>query len=79
MRVSAGGLLMRASLRREREMMWMIAALPFWIIGAFYSVGALLSVFNRRPGETDRDIMDQLIFGLVIGGIMFVIAAKIAS
>jgi ABC-type Fe3+ transport system permease subunit len=79
MRVFADGQLKRASLGREREMMWMIASLPFWVSGACLAVGGVLAPFNRHPGETDVDLAQQFFAGTIVGGILLVIAAKIAS
>jgi hypothetical protein len=79
MRVSAGGRLKRASLGREREMMWMIASGPFWVSGTALVLFSFTSPFNRLPGETDADLMAQAIASMTFGGIFLVIAAKIAS
>lgn len=59
--------------------MWIAASIPFWVSGFVFTFGGLIAPFNRRLGETDRDLLDQFIFGTTLGGILFVIAAKIAS
>lgn len=80
MLVSVGGLLKRASIRqRSGEMMWVIASLPFFVSGVILALLGLFAPLNRKPAETDRDIMEQLFFGLLFGGILLVFAAKIAS
>lgn len=59
--------------------MWIAASIPFWVSGFVFTLGGLIAPFNRRLGETDRDLMEQFIIGIILGGILFVIAAKIAS
>jgi hypothetical protein len=78
MRASAGGLLKRALLGREREM-WFVASLPFWISGLLLSMAGIIAPFSRRPGETNLELMSQFFIGIFLGGILLVIAAKIAS
>lgn len=59
--------------------MWIAASIPFWVSGFIFTLGGVISPFNRRLGETDRDLMEKFIIGIILGGIRFVIAAKIAS
>lgn len=59
--------------------MWIAASIPFWVAGFIFTLGGVIAPFNRRLGETDRDLMEQFIIGIILGGILFVIAAKIAS
>lgn len=58
--------------------MWVLASVPFWIVGllCFFSVGLAIAKSSRPT--TDGDLVG--IFGLLlISGIFFLIAAKIAS
>lgn len=62
-------------------MTWIIASLPFWAIGGFFvwaGVGCALG-YGRRRHETAANLSRQLLFGLLVGGIFLLIAAKISS
>lgn len=57
--------------------MWIVASIPFWILGALFVLGAFAQIDWRNP-TTDGEVK-RLAFGLCVGGILLVIAAKIAS
>lgn len=61
--------------------MWIIAAIPFALVGALFVYGGLgcfLGV-ERRPHETPIDLARQMVIGVTIGTIFLAAAAKIAS
>jgi hypothetical protein len=61
-------------------MIWIIASIPFWIIWIFFFPIATIAVFTqRRPDETPASIGTQFLSSLLIAGVSFYIAAKIAS
>ncbi len=61
-------------------MTWIIASVPFWIIGIFFFPITTIAIFTQRtPDETNRQIAIQLLSSLLIAGTAFLIAAKIAS
>lgn len=59
--------------------MWLIASIPFWFLGGIFVLSAIAAVALRRPSETDADVSRQIVSGIFIAGIWFIIAAKIAS
>lgn len=60
-------------------MMWIIASIPFWISGGIITLAGVAAPFIRKDGETDRDLVKQFFTGVLLGGILLVMAAKIAS
>lgn len=61
-------------------MIWIIASVPFWILGFFFCQIASIAVFARaKPNETPYELMGQFLASLVVGGIFLVVAAGIAS
>lgn len=60
-------------------MMWIIASVPFWILGVISLSAAAVAVPLRRPGETERDLMRQVVAGLLLAGVFFAVAARIAT
>jgi hypothetical protein len=60
-------------------MFWIIASIPFWLIGAFCMVAAVAAVTRRTPDETSTSIGVQMLMGLVLSGVFLVIAAKVAG
>jgi hypothetical protein len=60
-------------------MFWIIASIPFWLIGAFWMIAAVAAVTRRKPDETSTSIGIQMLMGLVLSGIFLVIAAKVAG
>jgi hypothetical protein len=60
-------------------MIWVIASIPFWIVGAFFMVGSVATFTEREPQETSRQLAIQCLGSLILAGIFFLIAAKICS
>lgn len=60
-------------------MMWIIASLPFWMLGIFFFVGIFASVTQRKPSESSKDIAIQMVCSMILSGVAFIVAAKIAS
>lgn len=59
---------------------WTIASIPFWCRGAILFAGAIVwSVDAIRGKEPLKIAAGNIAFGLVSSGIVFIIAAKIAS
>ncbi len=58
--------------------MWIIAAVPFWIIGIVSVVGAIGQVDWTTPKSSNQEAY-SFFGGLALGGICLVLAAKIAS
>jgi hypothetical protein len=65
--------------------MWIIASIPFWILGFSFFVVGLVGIgdtMQRAAEKTDKEITKAAwnIIGLMGGaGTLFLIAAKIAS
>lgn len=57
--------------------MWIIASIPFWIIGTVAFVGALGSIKWKQP-TSDAEVW-RVLSGLVLAGVFFLIAAKVAG
>lgn len=57
--------------------MWIAASIPFWILGTLFVLGAFAQIDWRNPATAGEAM--RLAGGLCVGGILFVIAAKIAS
>jgi len=60
-------------------MAWIVASTPFWLLGAALVIGGICAPFRRYPGERDSDLIRQFVVGLLSGGVLLLIAAKIAS
>jgi len=64
-------------------MIWVIASLPFWIVGILLSVAALAGGYRcLQTDKTGRDIMNTVIgftsIMMFAGGLLY-LAAKICS
>lgn len=60
-------------------MSWIIASIPFWILGAFFLLGAIVAIPGRGPEETTYDLAGQVFFGLLASGFFFIVGAWIVS
>jgi len=58
--------------------MWIIASVPFWIVGVVSVVGAIAQVNWKTPESTKQETV-AFFGGLMLGGLCLVLAAKIAS
>ena len=57
-------------------MAWIIASIPFWIIGFFFfPLAVITAIVVKEPGETDREQGQQLFACVVFGSILLFIAA----
>lgn len=59
--------------------MWVVASIPFWILGIFFLYSAGCAVCVRIPGETRKDQVARMLIRLLFSGIALSTAAKIAS
>lgn len=57
--------------------MWVIASIPFWLIGIWLLLGSFMSIEWKKP-TSDAEVK-RILCGLIGSGILFVIAAKVAS
>lgn len=57
--------------------MWVIASIPFWIIGSLFALGACASIEWRE--QTTNQEVTRVFGGILLSGIFFLIAARIAS
>lgn len=58
--------------------MWIIASIPFWLIGVLFFLSAGVAIAKSSRPVTDGDVFG--IFGvLLLAGVFFMIAAKVAS
>lgn len=57
--------------------MWLIASIPFWLAGLIFLRGAVLLLL--WPGANVVNDRQSALLGLLIAGITFLIAAKVAS
>lgn len=57
--------------------MWVIASIPFWILGTLFFVGAFAAIEWSKP-TTNKEVK-AILTGLAMAGILFWIAAKVAS
>lgn len=57
--------------------MWIIASMPFWLVGTLFFVGAIASIEWKKE-TTDSEIC-RVIGGIVIAGAFFLIAAWAGS
>lgn len=58
--------------------MWVIASIPFWLIGILFFLASFCSVNWRQRPTTNEEILG-LLSGLAIAGVFFLVAAKVAS
>ncbi len=59
--------------------MWIVASLPFWLLGFLFLYAAPMCIIKRSPDETSAELGGQLIFSLLGAGVFLLIAAKVAS
>jgi hypothetical protein len=57
--------------------MWIIASIPFWLLGLMCLVVAVVPFTTKAPA-TNGDVV-AVLGGLAGAGLLFVIAAKVAS
>lgn len=57
--------------------MWIIASIPFWILGTLCMLGAFCSI--KWTKTTTDDEVRRVLWGLIWSGVFFLIAAKLAS
>lgn len=57
--------------------MWIIASVPFWLLGALFLLGAFGSI-EWKNATTDAEVK-RVFGGLVLAGVFFLIAAKVAG
>jgi len=66
-------------------MSWIIASIPFWLLGAFFAVigptGIVCSLSNSFSKTDDQRSTDFYLglFCTVLGGVVLMFAAKISS
>ena len=60
-------------------MIWVMAAMPFWVTGFFFIIAAFYCAGTRKPGETNGELIFQFAFYMVLAVIVLYIAAKISS
>lgn len=60
-------------------MAFIIASVPFWILGTIGLLSAATAAPARRPDETDADIVKQVLSSLLFAGVFYIIAALIAT
>lgn len=58
---------------------WIIASVPFWLLGLLFLVGALCAIPLRESHETMADLTGQVIGSLIACGIALTLAAKLIS
>lgn len=59
--------------------MGMFISIPFWICAAIFASATVGCLLDKRAGETDGDLVAQGIIGLVITGVLIIIAALIVK
>lgn len=59
--------------------MWIVASIPFWLLGLFCAVTVVCVYPFRKPKETDGDLALQIFVFLLLTGVFFIVAAKVAS
>ena len=60
-------------------MIWIIASLPFWVLGLALFVGGFACLTHQDPGETHADLVIQFIMGLFLGTGLMMIAAWLCT
>ena len=67
----------------DSQMIWGIASLPFWIVGAILFLVAILGLIKAlQTDKTPKDFFETFVgFGIIMlgAGLLFTFAAKIAS
>lgn len=64
-------------------MMWFVASLPFWIVGALLALTGMFGILtigrrNVSVAENQHVIIGSIAF-LILAGLMLLVAAKVAS
>lgn len=60
--------------------MWWIASVPFWILGSVLFLAAIVwAIEGLRGKEPIKKSASEFVGALLVSGLLFVIAAKIAS
>lgn len=60
--------------------MWIIASIPFWILGGIMFLGGLMWAKDGIVGTEPVDkSMVRFVAGMLFSAVLFVLAAKIAS
>lgn len=57
--------------------MWIIASIPFWILGVMCLLGSYISIKWKKT--TTDDEVKRVTWGLIWAGVFFLIAAKVAG
>lgn len=60
-------------------MVWTMASIPFWLLGLFWGVGSVTAITHRYPYETPVQVCGQSLISLLLCGVLWVIAAKVAG
>lgn len=57
--------------------MWIIASIPFWILGTLCLLGSYGSIEWKKT--TTDDEVKRVVWSLIWAGVFFLIAAKVAG